>query len=341
MAKAWILGVALALTLSACTENDSDSGTDAPLTGLSDLLKYGSATDCVPWEAAPLESHRGFVCERPDGYRFIAEIPQDGIITSAVMVLQGAIPVERTRGLISNNAPTERLQETLFISLEARTYSVVGGLAATPLWNGSGERSARDNGCCVNSGLSDRTFVVQVANELRAVFPSIPVFLAGFSNGGMLAIDLMYNESLEIDHYFIAMASDQTTERLNEHIEASISLIAVRDDDVIPFAGGPIALSFALGTINAENPFVTAPAFMETLSDLKQIMGCAPDAPVRMSELGQGTIADYACSEGALTTFVLEQGGHRLGSPSLLARTPQRQDVIGYLLQRIDEQLAE
>ena len=229
----------------------------------------------------------------------------------------------------------------LLISPEARTYSVVGRLVMLPLWNGSGERSAQDNGCCVDSGLSDRFFVASLTRELREVLPSIPVFLVGFSNGGMLAFDLMYNESLEIDHYFVAMASDQTRGRINANINASLSLIAVRDDEVIPFAGGPIALSFVLSSINADNPFVTAPPFTDTLSDILAIKDCEPDPPLQMSELGEGTIAEYFCTHGTLTTFVLEHGGHRLGSSSWLEETTQRQDVINYFLTTMDLYIAK
>ena len=338
MMKLWFLPLLL-FALAACKGNDG-RGVDVEPEGLGALLTDGVAADCLSWEDTPLSSHMGFICERQAGYRFTAEVPRDGIVRGAVIMIPGATPMKRTRGIISGVVPAERFDGLLLISPEPRTYSVLGGLVTSPLWNGSGERSPRDNGCCVDSGMADRTFVAGLVRELRNALPLVPTFLVGFSNGGMLVFDLMYNELLDIDHYVMALSSDQTNGRVVSQIGASVSLIAVRDDEIIPFTGGPVALSFAVSSINAQNPFVNAPPFTETLGDLLRIKDCESEAETQLSSLGQGTVAKYSCDRNTVTAFVLEQGGHRLGSSSWHEPTPQRRDVIEYVLDRMEDRVA-
>lgn len=328
-----ILGAGL-IFASGCHTNDE---TEEPvqLSSIEQLLSNGSADACALYDTTQFPNHQKYICVADNGYSYQVDIPAHGEIETVVMILHSSKsdPYE-TRGMLAANTDSTDFHSALIIYPHAKSYGF-GGLVSATLWNGSGEREAGDNGCCVNNGLSDREFISGLVREAKIALPQQPLHLVGLSNGGMLAFDLAYNTQLDVETYFVVVGSDQTRTRNNVFVASNMVLMAIKDDEVIPYYGGMMDLGSnteLLAHINADNDYVWAPPFTETVESLLIMNKCARELPNSYtSALAQAVVTEYQCEYGAVATFEMESGGHRLGSGSLLDRTAQRRDVIGYI----------
>ncbi|MDX9767157.1 MAG: hypothetical protein RBT51_07440 [Ectothiorhodospiraceae bacterium] len=315
--------------LAACLDGSSK----APPSDLQRLLHGTPPERCTSNPSALHATHAGFDCAADDGYRYHVDLPRSGQYNSTVFVLH---IVDDAQGLLAANTDAGALADVLFILPEAKTWPIIGNLVTAQLWNGSGMRHPFDNGCCVDTGLADRQFVAGLIEDATSALPGNDRYVIGLSNGGMLALDLLYNTRLDVTEYFVLVSSDQTNTWTVREPKASVTLVGVHDDEVIPFFGGPIDATEYIGHINADNPYVEAPPYATTLARLIDGLACESEpASVVVSPWAQGIITERACHHGSLNSFELAQGGHRLGSEDFTAETPQRRDVIGYMLRRM------
>ena len=339
LSPTWILLFILAALLCAC--DGAESSKPVPQTihedDLSILLQRGDADHCEVYVSPEMPEHESFLCRQRDGYHYRVDIPHDDIHAAVIMLHGADMDAAAMRAMTLINTEPGRLDNILMIVPSSRNYPV---FTRVRLWNGSGERAPGDNGCCVDNGLDDREFIKLLAMALEESLPRVPRFLVGLSNGGMLALDLMFNESFGFGEYFILMGSDQTRERIRSTLPGAVTLVVVRDDEVVPFFGGEIAHTTRLQFINADNPLVIAPPFSQTLEKIKEWKSCDHEADMEAAPLDQGSILRFACADGPLTVLEIAQGGHWMGSESLAARTPQRREVIGLVLDHIDTVLS-
>lgn len=209
---------------------------------------------------------------------------------------------------------------------ETEKYLVVYAQGLGNNWNDG--RTSGDLNQRAAANADDVEFSLQIIEQLEAEGLADParIFLAGASNGGMMALRAGCALAGRIAGIAAVVANQPAEWRCGAKRMPAL-FIHGRDDDYMPFAGGQIAGEKSrrdLGQVLSVD---------ETIGEFKRINGCPGVKETNtLDTVGRddtkAVVTDYACKSAPLRHIVIEGGGHtwpgareRLVSDLLLGNT--------------------
>jgi polyhydroxybutyrate depolymerase len=232
--------------------------------------------------------------DTPDGVRSAVHLPAGRARAPAVIVLHGAlVSAESTASWYGFGEAARR-----------RGFAAVFPRGANLLWN-DGRNAAW------GSGADDVAFLRRLAQRLVAAGTADPtrLYLAGVSNGGMMALRLLCEAPEPFAGAGIVIASMPTGVGAGCHLRRPVPVVMFNGtaDKLIPYSGGELGFGGLQGSVW---PVERTAAFLARQNGCQPIgkrLVAGPDADaIRVVKLDWGR-----CSTG-VTLYRVEGGGHQV-----------------------------